>query len=85
MEQLYLTGLVGLEEILQNPDLNCFTTPCSWSRSGGQLLTFFQLSLAYKAAPFLDMANLAIWIHATVTLRLDYCDTVCIGLLSKSI
>lgn len=36
-------------------------------------------------APYLDTTDLAPWIYATVTLRLDYCDVLYFDHLSKSI
>lgn len=49
---------------------------------------FFFSSLALKnsSLPWLDWSGyLVIWIHAMMTWRLDYCNTLCFGLPSKSI
>lgn len=46
---------------------------------------FYQLCLVLKTAPFLDTADLATWIHATVIWRQEYNNALYTGIPSKSI
>ena len=46
---------------------------------------FSQLKLVHQLFPFLEMLDLATVIHASVTSRLDYCNTLFVGLPLKTV
>ena len=43
-------------------------------------LAFFHVRQARQLAPYLSTPDLAMVIHATVTSRLDFCNSLCAGL-----